>query len=231
MAKPPAKPGSTPRMSLEEAISLRVSRFSGALVAAMTARSNSSLAEIMVEIDEILRQACILERLVFTKSVLRAKAAPTALIERLVADNFLVAMALAEAGYGIDDGRLIELLDDKDEAFRIDVASRAGLPQRVSNYLADTGSKEVIYRLAANRRTQLSRETLVDLATQARHDPRLERALSTRPDRMLLPDGILSQQTVEKRVTAGLSKPSPHASHTAEPKSRLSSDAKLVNYR
>lgn len=231
MAKPATGTGGKPRLTMEEAMSIRISRFSGAFVAAMTARSSSTLAEIMAEIDEILRQACIMERLVFTKNVLKAKAAPKALIERLMADNFLVAMALTEAGYGIEDERLIELLDASDESFRIDVASRAGLSQAISDYLADIGSKEVIYRLAANRRSHLSRETLLDLATQARHDSRLERALATRPDRMLLPDGVLATHAPEKRVTAGLGKPAQRQGLTAEQKSRLPGSTKMVNYR
>ncbi len=175
-----AAPEPARKISLEQAISERVGRFSGALRSAMRARAAAELDPVMAEIDQLLRAACILERLVFAKHVLDLRTAPRVLIQRLLTDNYLVALSMQEAGYGLSEDELLALLVTREPAFQQDVASRAGLSERITDFLLASPNDEIRYRVAANRGAALSPRSLAALLQQSENDQRLRQALSTR---------------------------------------------------
>jgi uncharacterized protein (DUF2336 family) len=173
---------------MEVAIAERIDRFANVLASAVYAQSVRELAPVLTEVEELLSKACILERLVFTRHVLNTPGVPRDLIDRLMADNFLVARMLAQAGYGLDDERTIRLLSTRDEAFQLDIASHDGLSERITDYLIEIGGPEVAYRLARNKRAKLSGYAMAKLVEQASHDHRLLQALSNRLDQAALLD-------------------------------------------
>lgn len=170
------------KVPMEVAIAERMERFANALSSAVYAQSARDLGPVLAELDELLSEACILERLVFTRNVLNTPGVPRDLIERLMADNFLVARMLAQAGYGLDDERTIRLLTTRDEAFQLDIAAQDGLSERITDYLIEIGGPEVSYRLARNKRAKLSAYAMAKLLERASGDHRLLQALSQRFD-------------------------------------------------
>lgn len=168
------------KVPMEVAIAERIGRFHNVLSSAVYAQSARELGPVLAEVDELLSQACILERLVFTRNVLNTPGIPRDLIDRLMADNFLVARMLAQAGYGLDDERTIRLLSTRDEAFQLDIASHDGLSERITDYLIEIGGPEVSYRLARNKRAKLSAYAMAKLVERASRDHRLLQALSSR---------------------------------------------------
>jgi hypothetical protein len=173
MAKSPGQ------LDMDRAITDRIERFANALSSAVYARSQSDLTPVMTEVDELLTKACILERLVFAVHVLKTAGVPRAVIDRLLADNFLVARMLTQAGYGLDDERTIRLLATRDEAFQLDVASHDGISERITDYLVEIGGPEVAYR---NSRAKLSPASVVALVERSQQDHRLLQALANRRD-------------------------------------------------
>ena len=176
-----------PRIPLHVAIADRMGRYSGALRSALRAQARMELDPVMSEIDALLRQSCLLERLVFTQHVVNARVAPRVLIERLLTDNFLVAKSLHAAGYGMDDEQMIDMLTLRGREFQLDVASRPGLTERVCDHLISVGDPEVRLRVAANRRAAIAAPTLAWLMQKAAEDPTLAQALAHRIARPLLP--------------------------------------------
>lgn len=170
------------KVPMEVAIAERIERFANVLSSAVYAQSARELGPVLSEVDDLLSQACILERLVFTRNVLNTPGVPRDLIDRLMADNFLVARMLAQAGYGLDDERTIRLLATRDEAFQLDIAAHDGLSERITDYLIAIGGPEVAYRLARNKRAKLSAYAMAKLVERASRDHRLLQALSSRFD-------------------------------------------------
>jgi hypothetical protein len=159
------------KVPMEVAIAERMERFANALSSAVYAQSARDLGPVLAELDELLSEACILERLVFTRNFLNTPGVPRDLIDRLMADNFLVARMLAQAGYGLDDERTIRLLTTRDEAFQLDIAAQDGLSERITDYLIEIGGPEVSYRLARNKRAKLSAYALAKLLAQSEPRP------------------------------------------------------------
>ena len=171
-----------PKIRHEDAIVERMDRFSGALGSALRARGRRDIDPAMREIDETLRQSCLLERLYYSKLVMKSGAAPRVLIERLLTDNFLVARSLVEAGYGVEDDRLIELLKARGHEFQLDVAGRTGISERICDFLIVAGGPDVTYRVVINQQALISNTTIAWLMQKAESDRRLAGALSLRFD-------------------------------------------------
>lgn len=209
---------------MEVAIAERIDRFANVLASAVYAQSARELAPVLTEVEELLSKACILERLVFTRNVLNTPGVPRDLIDRLMADNFLVARMLAQAGYGLDDERTIRLLSTRDEAFQLDIASHDGLSERITDYLIEIGGPEVAYRLARNKRAKLSGYAMAKLVEQASHDHRLLQALSNRLDHAALLDPPDAQVAGPDSVVAA-------AAQSRDKSWRSSRRAKIISHR
>jgi uncharacterized protein (DUF2336 family) len=212
------------QLDIDRAIIDRMGRFANVLSSAVFAQSQRDLVPVMAEVDELLAQACILERLVFALNVLKTAGVPRTLVERLLADNFLVARMLTQAGIGLDDERTIRLLSTRDEAFQLDVASHEGISERITDYLVTIGGPEVAYRLARNRRAKLSPTAIVSLVKRAQNDHRLLQALANRRDIDMSATAIDAEQTLS--VNGAESKQQP-----AKSTRRQTRSSKLINHR
>jgi len=214
----------------EIAIAERIGRFANVLSSSVFARSMHDLEPVMSEVDDLLSSACILERLVFTRNVLNTPGVPRTLIDRLLADNFLVARMLMRAGYGLDDDRTIRLLSTRDEAFQIDIASHAGLSERITDYLVEIGGPEVAYRLADNKRARLSPMAVTALVERAQTDHRLLHALANRRS---FDGGDVEAELDETRQSTGLGARAPEPAGAAggsSPPKRLLRREKIINH-
>lgn len=174
--------GIQPKITLEAAIADRITRFANVLSSAVFAQSTLDLLPVLKEADELLGKACILERLVFTRNVLNTPGVPGALIDRLLADNYLVSRMLSLAGYGLDENKTIQQLSTHGESFWLKIASLNTLSERLTDYLIEIGGPEVAYRLAENRQAPLSVSAIATLFKKAQSDRRLLEALASRPD-------------------------------------------------
>jgi uncharacterized protein (DUF2336 family) len=211
------------QLDLDRGITERIGRFADVLSSAVFAQSQRDLVPVMTEVDELLAKACILERLVFALNVLKTAGVPRTLIDRLLADNFLVARMLTSAGFGLDDERTIRLLSTRDEAFQLDVASHEGISERITDYLLEIGGSEVAYRLARNRRAKLSPTAIVALVERAQNDHRLLQALANRRDL----DGAADTGTEHAAKGTGADP----KSTPPTPKRRASRTSKLFSHR
>jgi hypothetical protein len=217
-----------PRQSIESEIAERIERFRNVLSSAVYAQTASDLVPVMEEATDLLARACIIERLVFTRNVLKNPGVPRVLIDRLLADNFLVARMLTQAGFALDDDRTIRLLATGDEAFRQDVAAHEGISERITEYLVEIGSPEVAIRLVQNKHAKLSPSSVVALIERAQNDLKLLHAIAIRTD---LADRSGSADIGEPEYASGLgAKAGPRQSIDATMR-RASRRLRVINHR
>jgi hypothetical protein len=142
--------------------------------------------EQVAQYDEVLCQLAELVEVEARAHVAKLLApldrAPGTVVVKLANDAFEVAQPLLEFSNVLSDDDLIDIISRQTEAHRVAIASRAAVPERVGEAIAEHGEAESVSRLVRNANAEIGHSTLERLVARASEDPSIAADLRGRAE-------------------------------------------------
>ncbi|UJQ95680.1 DUF2336 domain-containing protein [Mariluticola halotolerans] len=129
-------------------------------------------------LDDVVEEA----REEFSTRIATADMFPKDVVKRLAWDAFEVAAPILEHSTVLSDSDLVEVAHEKSNDHLMAISRRPELHEKVTDVLIERGEEDVIHSVATNHGAQFSPKGYGTLASKAKGDEALQRAIVERRD-------------------------------------------------